>query len=45
MPPVKRGNEQYGVSKFIVYMEEVPVGQIEYIHSLYENIHYSYRGS
>ena len=27
MPSVKRGNEQYGVSKFIAYMEAVPVGQ------------------
>ena len=29
MPSVKRGNEQYGVSKIIAYMGEVPVEQIE----------------
>ena len=38
---VKRGNEQYGVSRFIAYMGDVFVGQRENIHSLYENIHYS----
>ena len=40
MPLIKRGNEQYGVSKIIAYMGEVPMGQRENIHSLYKNIHY-----
>ena len=41
MPSVKRGNEQYGVSKLIAYMGEVPVEQKENkpIHSLNENNH------
>ena len=40
MPSVKHGNEQYGASKFIALMWEVPVGQRENIHSLYEDIYY-----
>ena len=32
MPSVKRGNEQCGLSKFIAYMGEVPVGQRANIH-------------
>ena len=41
MPAVKRGNEQYYVSKLIAYMEEVPVEWKENLHSLKESIHYS----
>ena len=39
MPSVKRGNEQYSVSKFIAYMGKVLAGQRENIYSLYEHIH------
>ena len=36
---VKRGYEQYSVSKFIAYMGKVLAGQRENIYSLYEHIH------
>ena len=41
MPSVKRDIEQYGISKLISYMGEVPVKQKETFLSLNENIHYS----